>query len=59
MAQGLAPGLDAVVEVIPRLVERLIASDVPLEREPLVELAAALIAEEAPLAEPSVAGSGC
>ena len=57
MAQGLAPGLDAVVEVIPRLVERLIASDVPLEREPLVELAAALIAEEAPLAEPSVAAA--
>jgi pilus assembly protein CpaF len=44
------------LDVIDRLVARLLDSDVPLERIPLTMAAAQLLDEEAPLADPSVVG---
>jgi pilus assembly protein CpaF len=43
--------------VTDRLVERLLASEVPLERDELMAAATALLPVEAPLAEPSVAAA--
>jgi pilus assembly protein CpaF len=55
MDHGVAPGLETAVALIDRLVNSLVASDVPLQREAVTLAAARLLAEEAPLAGPDIA----
>jgi len=50
MATRLAWGLGAAVDVIDRIAERLVASEVPFERKALMRAGLALRADEAPLA---------
>jgi pilus assembly protein CpaF len=51
----LATGVETAVALIERLVNALVESEVPLEREPVTLAARALLAEEAPLAGPDLA----
>lgn len=55
MDAALAPGVGHEMGVTDRIVERLLASDVPLDRPELLAAATALLADEAPLASPAVA----
>jgi pilus assembly protein CpaF len=52
----LAPRVGAAVEVTRRIMHRVLASDVPLERAAVTNAAIELLAEEAPLAPPDIAG---
>ncbi len=52
MAAGVVQGVEPAVAVVERLVELLLASDVPLERGALEEAARRLLWAEAPLAQP-------
>ncbi len=51
----MGQGVEDAVGVIDRLVERLVSSDIPLERGALEEAARRMLHAEAPLAMPSVA----
>lgn len=55
MGGGLASGVEVAVALIERLVNSLVESEVPLQREAVTTAVRALLREEAPLAHPDVA----